>query len=148
MDKETDTNLESEPEKKVTDDNISMEELLRLETLNRFKNPWSKLDKGTKLNRIGLFVKKEKIKNNLNNNQERQLKELLVRIIHSGGLNKVSEISYSIEETEIKEIKHLNYDSEKNKYSYAIVNKNKKTDVSKSKSNIDRHFHRSKDKKK
>ena len=72
----------------------------------------------------------------------------LVRIIHSGGLNKVSEISYSIEETEIKEIKHLNYDSEKNKYSYAIVNKNKKTDVSKSKSNIDRHFHRNKDKKK
>jgi len=28
---------------------------------NRFKNLWLKLDKGSKLNRIHLFIKKEKI---------------------------------------------------------------------------------------
>ena len=128
--------------------NKDMEELLELEIENRFKYPWSKLDKGTKFNRLGLFIKKEKIKNNLNDNQENQLKELLTRMVISGKINKVSEITYSIEDMEITEIKNLVYDSGNKKYTYTIVNKKKKINISKSKSNIDRHFHRSKEKKK
>ena len=141
MDKETDT------KNTISKEEMNMDELLQLETQNRFKNPWSKLDKGTKLNRIGLFVKKEKIKNELSDKQEAELKELLFRIINTGELNKISEITYSIEDLEITEIKNLLYDSKTKKYSYNNVKKKKKPETSKSKSNIDRHFSRSKEKK-
>tara|TARA_B100001093_G_C26793047_1_gene999871 strand:+ start:1411 stop:1845 length:435 start_codon:yes stop_codon:yes gene_type:complete len=126
------------------DKKCSMEELLKLERLNRFNNPWSKLDKGTKLNRLHLFIKKEKIDKSLNDKQENQLKTLLISILESGGINKVSEINYSIEDTEIKEIKNLTFDENLKYYSFLTPVKKKK-EGNKSKSNIDRHFSRSKE---
>ena len=140
-------NTEEMNTEEMNTEEMNMDEILQLETQNRFKNPWSKLDKGTKLNRIGLFVKKEKIKNELSDKQEAELKELLFRIIYSGELNKISEITYSIEDLEITEIKNLLYDSKTKKYSYNNAKKKKKPETSKSKSNIDRHFSRSKEKK-
>ena len=43
----------------------------------RFKKSWTKLDKGSKLNRILIFIQEEKEKNKLNENQMKQLKKLL-----------------------------------------------------------------------
>ena len=126
----------------------TMEELFKgieKEKEERFRKTWSKLDKGSKLNRIHLFIKTEKIDKELNDPQEKQLKTLLLRIFETGGLNKASEIDYSQETYQIESIKNLNFNEETNKYDFVSQVKKKKTEGGKSKSNVERHFSRSKE---
>tara|TARA_B100000963_G_C22624815_1_gene671770 strand:+ start:1432 stop:1839 length:408 start_codon:yes stop_codon:yes gene_type:complete len=126
----------------------TMEELFKgieKEKEERFRKTWSKLDKGSKLNRIHLFIKTEKIDKELNDSQEKQLKTLLLRIFETGGLNKASEIDYSQETYQIESIKNLNFNEETNKYDFVSQLKKKKIEGGKSKSNVERHFSRSKE---
>ncbi len=126
----------------------TMEELLKgieKEKEERFQKTWSKLDKGSKLNRIHLFIKTEKINKELNDSQEKQLKILLLRIFESGGLNKTADVDYSQETYQIETIKNLNFNEETNKYDFVSQVKKKKTEGGKSKSNVERHFSRSKE---
>ncbi len=122
-------------------------QLIDKEKEERFNKSWSKLDKGTKVNRLNLFVKKQKINNELNDDQEKQLKILLIQSFENGSLNKSSDIEYSIEDKEILNIKNLEFDEKNKKYKFIIGKKKKKINGGKSKSNIDRHFNRSKEKK-
>ena len=69
-------------------------ELIAKEKEDRFNKSWSKLDKGTKINRLNFFIKKEKINKNLNEDQEKQLKILLIQNFENGSLNKSSDIEY------------------------------------------------------
>lgn len=117
---------------------------------NRFKVTWLKLDKGSKLNRIHLFIKKEKIRLELDDNEEKQFKNLVLNLFNSGSLNKSSEIEYCQDEYEIKNIKNLIIDEEKRKFSFSSVQKKKKSEHggTKSKTNIEKHFNRSKENKK
>ena len=131
-----------EPENIETNQS-TFKDLIDQEKEERFTKPWSKLDKGTKLNRIHLFIKKQKIENFLDDPQEKQLKILLLNLFETSRLNKISDIDYSTELKEIISIKNLIFNEETKEYSYNNLVKNKKTD-SKSKSNIDRHFNRSK----
>ena len=126
----------------------TMEELFKgieKEKEERFQKTWSKLDKGSKLNRIHLFIKTEKIDKELNDSQEKQLKILLLRIFESGGLNKTADVDYSQETYQIETIKNLNFNEETNKYDFISQVKKKKTEGGKSKSNVERHFSRSKE---
>ena len=107
----------------------------------RFKKSWSKLDKGSKLNRISLFIKLKKSELEFNDSIEKQLKDLLYRLCESGALNKVNEIDYCNETYQIIKIKNLEFNN--GKFEYKKVEK-KKTNVSKSKSNIEKHLSRSK----
>ena len=127
-----------EPENIETNQS-TFKDLIDQEKEERFTKPWSKLDKGTKLNRIHLFIKKQKIENFLDDPQEKQLKILLLNLFETSRLNKISDIDYSTELKEIISIKNLIFNEETKEYSYNNLVKNKKTD-SKSKSNIDRHF--------
>ncbi len=113
----------------------------------RFKKTWSKLDKGSKLNRIHLFIKAETEDKDLNNSQEKELKNLLLRIFESGGLNKASEVEYSQETFEISSLKNLIFNKETNKYDFVSQIKKKKVGGNKSKTNVERHFSRSKERK-
>lgn len=117
---------------------------------NRFMKSWSKLDKGSKLNRIYLFIKKEKIRLELNDTEEKQLKNLVLNLFNSGSLNKSSEIEYCLKECEIKNIKNLTFDEENRRFSFSSIQKKKKSENggSKSKTNIEKHFSRSKENKK
>jgi phosphorylcholine metabolism protein LicD len=116
---------------------------------NRFKVSWLKLDKGSRLNRIHLYIKKEKIRLELNDTEEKQFKNLVLNLFNSGSLNKSSEIEYSMEEYEIKSIKNLIFDEEKRRFSFSIQKKKKSENGgSKSKTNIEKHFSRSKENKK
>ena len=132
----------------ITHQKTDMEELLDgidKEKNNRFKNTWVKLDKGSKLNRIHLFIKKEKIRLELDDTAEKQLQVLLLNLLNSGSLNKSSEIEYCPEEYEIKSIKNLEFDEELRKFNYSVQKKKKLVQGgSKSKSNIEKHFNRSK----
>jgi phosphorylcholine metabolism protein LicD len=116
---------------------------------NRFKVSWLKLDKGSRLNRIHLFIKKEKIRLELDDTEEKQFKNLVLNLFNSGSLNKSSEIDYCQGDYEIKSIKNLIFNEEKRKFIFSPVQKKKKSEHggSKSKTNIEKHFNRSKENK-
>ena len=52
------------------------------ERTSRFKKPWPKLDKGSKLNRLSLFVKMEKTNRDLSDEEEKKLKICLDLVVH------------------------------------------------------------------
>jgi len=116
------------------------------EKVNRFMKPWAKLDKGSKLNRIVHFVGDETQGKELNEKEEENLKKILIIHNQSGLLNKVGEVEYCDKEYKILSIKNLNYDEEGKTYTFNISKKQIKP-ASKSKSNVDRHFSRSKENK-
>jgi len=126
-------------DEKNNSEEIIFKNLMEKESNERFNKQWSKLDKGTKLNRLQLFIKMEKSNKSLTDLQENQLRSLLVSKLEMGELNKKSTITYDIDSKNITEIKNLKFSEETNKYYFETVEK-KTGKKSKSKSNIDRHF--------
>ena len=114
---------------------------------SRFKKSWAKLDKGSKLNRITLFIEREVADKELGEDSQKKLKKLLFHVCENGSLNKVNDVEYSEETYEIISIKNLIYDENKKSYSFNLPKKVLKP-TAKSKSKIDRHFSRSKENKK
>ena len=119
------------------------EEPEELEEPDRFGRPWSKIDKGSKLNRLTQYIKLEKTERGFNDDYERKLKIMLTQLCNSGALNKNTDVIYNPETKLIEDIKNLTYDEDTLKYSFKRPVKKQKTTSSKSKSNIDRHFSRS-----
>jgi hypothetical protein len=113
---------------------------------SRFKKPWVKLDKGSKLNRLSIFIEKEIESKNLDTDFQKKIKKILINACEKGSLNKVNDVEYDNEKQEIISIKNLIYDETKNSYSFNLPKKIVKPST-KSKSKIDRHFSRSKDNK-
>jgi len=106
-----------------------MEELLEemdKERDERFKKSWTKLDKGTKLNRLSIFIKLQKTENELNDAQEKQLKTLLYQLCESGALNKTTDVEYSDETYHILSIKNLEFDENIKKHTFKIPEKKTK----------------------
>ena len=87
---------------------------------DRFNKSWSKLDKGSKLNRIIIFIQEEKDKNELNENQAKQLKKLLFLLCDNGSLNKTGDVEYCDQKNNILNIKNLIYDEDTKKYEFNI----------------------------
>jgi hypothetical protein len=127
-----------------------MDELFKkidAEKENRFKKPWTKLDKESKLDRLLLFIKMQKTENHLSDNQENQLKTLVLQLYSKNMLNKTIDIGYDRENSIIVEIMNLNFDENTKKYSFLkSEKKNSKKSSSQTphNSNIERHFNRSK----
>lgn len=113
---------------------------------NRFQKSWTKLDKGSKFNRLTLFIEKETEDKELSEDSQKKLKKLLFHVCENGSLNKVNDVEYSDETYEIISIKNLIYDEDKKSYSFNLPKKILKP-AAKSKSKIDRHFSRSKENK-
>ena len=127
-----------------------MDELLNAvekEKNNRFQKLWTKLDKGSKLNRLKLFINEQSEINELNESETKKLKKLLIHLCENSSLNKSGDVEYSDETYHILIIKNLKYNKEKKTYSFDLPKKTIKP-TTKSKSNIDRHFSRSKGNKK
>ena len=124
-----------------------MEDLLKAidsEKNNRFKKKWPKLEKGDKINRLHLFIGEEAESKELDEKQKESLEKLLLNAFQKNNLSKNCEIEYCIKSTKILSITNLEYNEETKEYSMKLLKKINKTPSSKSKSNIDRHFSRSK----
>ena len=124
-----------------------MEELFQKidqEKQNRFKKQWAKLDKGSRLNRLLLFVKMQKAELNLSEQVENNLRTLLLQLHNSNILNKTSEIEYDIETSMIIKINYLSYEEDSKKYVYVKQEKKLNKKNPSQNSNIERHFNRSK----
>ena len=125
----------------------SIIEVVEKEKDKRFQKTWTKLDKGSKLNRLTLFIESEVVDKELSEDSQKKLKKLLFHVCENGSLNKVNDVEYSEETYEIISIKNLIYDENKKSYSFNLPKKVVKP-TAKSKSKIDRHFSRSKENKK
>ena len=126
-----------------------MEDLLKAidaEKQCRFTKSWSKLERGTKLNRINEFIESEKENNKLNDEEYAKLLSFLNELFEKSVLSKSSEVNYSEKEAKIISITNLIYDEGNRSYSFNLPKKLVKPSQ-KSKSNIDRHFSRSKENK-
>lgn len=108
------------------------------ETLDpRFSNPWNKLEKGSKMNRILLFVEKETLENNLSESGSKELKKLLFKGCENGLFNKVTDVKYDENTGIIESFKNLEFNESTKKYKLKTGG-TKNRSVSKSRSNIDR----------
>tara|TARA_B100000900_G_scaffold408821_1_gene423706 strand:- start:258 stop:635 length:378 start_codon:yes stop_codon:yes gene_type:complete len=110
----------------------------------RFQHSWSKLDKGSKLNRLSLFTKMEKLTHELSDTQEEALKIQVTQLFSCGHLNRNTDVDYNTDEMKITKITNLSFDTESKTYTFAKpVVKKSKSKTSSSKSRIERHFSRS-----
>ena len=113
-----------------------MKQLLKTERENSYKNTWSKLDRGMKINRIKLFIQEETKRNNLSDKLSKDLETILLKNCKEGKLNKNTEISYDDSICRITKINKLAY--ENGVYTLGKMERKKSKNVSKSRSNIDR----------
>ena len=104
---------------------------------SRFKLPWNKLEKGMKMNRIVLYIKKETEEKDLSNTISKELKSILFNACDRGLFNKISEVKYDTEIGEIESFKCLEFNESTRKYKLKSTGP-KNRSVSKSRSNIDR----------
>jgi len=103
----------------------------------RFLQAWNKLEKGMKMNRILLFVERERIKYTLSGTTEKELKNILFRGCEEGLFNKSTDVKYDEETGIIESFKQLEFNESSKKYKLKM-NGSKNRSVSKSRSNIDR----------
>ena len=103
----------------------------------RFALPWNKLEKGSKMNRILVFVKTQKDENELNETQTKELKNLLFKGCENSLFNKVTDVKYNQETGFIESFKNLEFNESSKKYKLKTGG-TKNRSVSKSRSNIDR----------
>lgn len=111
------------------------------ESKKRFCLKWTKLDNGSKLNRITHYIKLEKIDKNLSDAKERELKILLTQLFKCGHLNRSTDVDYDVEHCRIKNINNLSYSKEDQTYSFKTPKvKRSKSSGKGSRSRVERHF--------
>lgn len=120
-----------------TNDNIDINSYIDKEKENIFNQLWTKLNNGSKLNRLNIFIDELKIKYELSDKEKDDLTLLLCDACNKNKLNKVSYIIYNKDEARITDIKILKFDNKNRKF---ILNyeKVKNKPKSKSKSNIEK----------
>lgn len=120
-----------------TNDSIDINSYIDKEKENIYHQIWTKLNNGSKLNRLNIFANELKNKYELSDSQTNDLSKLLITACNKNKLNKINDVIYDKEEAKIKDIKILQYDDETKKFSLAIE-KVKSKPKSKSKSNIEK----------
>mgnify|MGYP006080656643 CR=1 FL=1 len=103
----------------------------------RFAKPWNKLEKGSKMNRILLFIEYEKVSKSLSDELTKLLKQLLFKGCESGLFNKLTDVTYNKETGIIESFKNLEFNESSKKYKLK-TGSTKNRSVTKSRSNIDR----------
>tara|TARA_Y100000389_G_C17377046_1_gene472243 strand:+ start:737 stop:1198 length:462 start_codon:yes stop_codon:yes gene_type:complete len=128
-------NPEPEPESDSELDAVDIDTAGSID--KRFKQPWNKLEKGMKMNRILEYVNQEIKDKDLPDNISKELKNILFNACDRGILNKLSAVTYNQEKGIIESFKLLEYNESTKKFKINTSTPNKKS-VSKSRSNIDR----------
>ena len=120
--------------------NISEKEINKLIDLEKgkiYNQSWNKLDNGSKINRLKKYSLILKEEHNLNENEFNKLNKLLIASCNKNKLNKNSDVIYDIDDTEIKNIKILEFNEDIRVFSLKI-NEVKSKPKNKSKTNIER----------
>lgn len=114
-----------------TKPNISnIENFLQKDTKNDKSKPWSKLNKGMKINLLEKFVENYYNKEKLTENQKIKLFDYLKTCLERKKLNKKNDLIYDKEKQEIVKINNLTYN--KTKMRFTIKKNDKKVSSLKS----------------
>lgn len=120
----------------VSDNEKDINEYIDNEKNNIYNKPWSKLNHGSKLNRLKLHINILEDKYTLSKEEKNDVSLLLINALKKSKLNKVSELIYDPELGEIQEIKALSFNEETRKFTLKTTEQKHKP--KKSKSNIDK----------
>jgi len=94
----------------VISNNISnIDEFLEHKCKTNLTEPWSKLDKTTKISCLHAYSKIFGMNNNLSKNETQALKQFLIGCLEKKKFQKVKDVNYDKEKGEIKEISNLQY---------------------------------------
>ena len=114
-----------------TKPNVSnIEKFLQKETKNDKNKPWSKLNKGMKINLLQKYVDEYSSKENLTDEQKIQLMDYLKLCLERKKLNKKNDIVYDKEKQQILKVNNLTYN--KSKMRFTIKKNDKKVSSLKS----------------
>ena len=111
--------------------------LIDLEKDKIYNQTWTKLDNGSKINKLQEYSIKLSLEYELNDNQKNKLTKLLINSCNKGKLNKISEVEYDKDNCEITNIKILIFNSDLKSFSLKF-SENKSKSKNSSKSNIER----------
>ena len=134
------TDIERRSKTNHNKNNISESEINKLIDLEKekiYNQSWNKLDNGSKINRLKKYSLILKDKYDLNDNELNKLNKLLITSCNKNKLNKNSDVLYDIDDTEIKNIKILEFNEDIRVFSLKI-NEVKSKVKNKSKTNIER----------
>ena len=120
----------------VSDNEKDINEYIDNEKNNIYNKSWSKLNHGSKLNRLKLHINILEDKYTLSKEEKNDVSLLLINALKKNKLNKVSELIYDPELGEIQEIKALSFNEETRKFTLKTTEQKHKP--KKSKSNIDK----------
>lgn len=92
-----------------------------LEDLNLgcYQRPWGKLEHELKINRAMHFVKREILKNKLDESESKKLRVLLVGAINKRLITKKTNVNYNETTGQLEEIYYLHFDTIKREYSFS-----------------------------
>ncbi len=93
---------------------------------NKEKQPWSKLNKLCKINKLMEYCDKCKIKHGLNEEDTNELKEYLKKLLDRKKLIRVRDVTYDKETGEIININELHIEKKDNKHRFTLKQNDKK----------------------
>tara|TARA_B100001094_G_C17683545_1_gene554571 strand:- start:8 stop:517 length:510 start_codon:yes stop_codon:yes gene_type:complete len=103
----------------------------------KYHQTWTRLDNGSKLNRLLLYSQKCKEDYELTDNEFKKLQKLLINAINKNKFSKISEINYDKENGIISDIKVLEFNEDTRVFNLKFQ-ETKSKPKSGSKSNIER----------
>jgi hypothetical protein len=103
----------------------------------KYHQTWTRLDNGSKLNRLLLYSQKCKEDYELTDNEFKKLQKLLINAINKNKFSKISEINYDKENGIISDIKVLEFNADTRVFNLKFQ-ETKSKPKSGSKSNIER----------
>ena len=103
----------------------------------KYHQTWTRLDNGSKLNRLLLYSQKCKEDYELTDNEFKKLQKLLINAINKNKFSKISEINYDKENGIISDIKVLEFNEDTRLFNLKFQ-ETKSKPKSGSKSNIER----------
>lgn len=105
----------------------NLDEILRKETVNNRKKPWSKLGRSTKINKFKEFVEEYSKEHSLSENEKKQLIDYLSKSLDRKKLQRVKDLAYDTKMQKIKAIPGLIFNKVKRKFTIRRVDKKRTT---------------------
>lgn len=109
--------------KKETTNISNIEDFLMKEREYNKKQPWSKLGEGSKMKKLTDFISDYSVKNNLSEQDKKQLTRYLKRCMERKKLQRVRDVQYNIELGKIISIPGLLFIEKKQKYTLKNTDK-------------------------
>ena len=125
-------------QKKTTElSETDINKMIDAEKDKKYNQTWTRLDNGSKLNRLLLYSEKCKEEYELSDNEHKKLQKLLISAVNKNKFSKISEINYDKDNGNITEIKVLQFNEDTRTFNLKFQ-ENKSKPKSGSKSNIER----------